>query len=292
MSKVNSDIASFFRDPSASSVISFKANQIAAPLLNGAALSAEELETGGGLRIVYYFIDGSPSMRPVADDLLEGFNVDLVPAIKAGREDDIAALRIGGLVFSSDLSPIWGHGSGKSKEYFHTLDNLPPLTKQEFDPSRGDSTALHKTIVEGTAYPVAYAAKVQAEEGTAPEIEIVIFSDGANNCYPTDPAEARKVIIGRDKSRIRFSYLFFDTGDKPRIEKNGRLVAVDPETYAYEELGIDKENIQSFMAMPNETPEDRKKRFRRMMRVASRISASKGTSAVQAAAAISPDDIV
>ena len=269
------NIASFFRDPDASSVITIKAQQIAAPVVRGEDVTTEELMMGGGIRIVLYVLDRSPSMEEAGNMLLSDFNQELVPAIQEAREDDISALRIGGTSFSSDITPIWEKGG----IYFHSLDNLPSLTKSEYDPSSGYATALHEAIIDGSTRVMKYAAEEQAKTGIAPDVDIIVLSDGANNCLPGDPSSVRQVIEGRDKNRVRYAFFYFETD----------WGLDDPAGYG-REMGFDPEDIQIFAKKQDETPLERRKRFRRMMRVMSRVSASKNTSAVQAAAAVPVDD--
>lgn len=279
---MSDDITNFFRDPDASSVVTLKAQQIAAPVVRGQALSVDEMMMGGGLRVVMYILDRSPSMEPVAQMLLQDFNTVLVPAIKEAREDDISALRIGGISFSSDITPIWiGTDANGQTNYFHDLDNLPKLTKGEFNPDSGWATALHAAIIEGTARGMKFAAQTQADTGIAPDVDIVILSDGMNNEAPHSPDQVKAMVNARDKTRVRFSYFYFDTSSRRNPQQS-----MDEAYSIAASLGIENENTQVFAAKPNETPSERSSRFRRAMRVMSRVSASKGTSAVMAAAAV------
>lgn len=277
MSTLNSEIAGFFTDPDASSAVVMAADNVAAPVVQGAVLTEDELSTGGGLRVVYFVKDRSPSMDPVADDLRNGFNNDFVPAVKEAREDDIAALRIGGLSFSSDITPIWQVRGGDA---IHTLEDLPKLTLADYDPSRGLGTALHQAIIDGTANAMRYAAEVQADTGLDVDVDIIILTDGANNCEPRDPSEVKRIITGRDKTRVRYVFFYFQTD----------WGLDDPKGYAINDLGIDAEQVESFPAKPNETEQERRHRFRQLMQVLSRVSAAKNTSAVVATAAVLDDD--
>ncbi|TSC80757.1 MAG: hypothetical protein G01um101429_66 [Parcubacteria group bacterium Gr01-1014_29] len=272
---VDPTIAAFFKDPDASSVVGLKASQIVAPIVRGEDVRPEELMMGGGLRIVQFVLDRSPSMEPVGNMLREDFNTEFVPAVKEAREDDISVLRIGGTSFSTDIEPIWkGKGLSGVTEYYHSIDNLPALTRAEYDPERGYTTALHDAILDGTARALKFAADQQQKTGTAPDVDVIVLTDGANNCNPRDPAVVKDMVVGANKRRVRFIFFYFETGDG--LE--------NPKDYAVSELGFDGENVMEFKQGPGETKEERRKRFRRMMRVMSRVSASKGMSAVQAAA--------
>jgi hypothetical protein len=274
-----SQVSSFFQDPSASSAIVLAAQNVAAPMVQGSPLTFDEQMTGGGVRIVQFAIDASPSMSEVAQLLLEGFNQYYVPAVKEAREDDISALRIGGVAFSSDINQIW---QGSDGSFFHPIDELPQLTQREYDPDRGYATALHQAILDATAIAVRYAADVQADTGIDPDIDIVILSDGANNQPPRSASSVKQIITGRDKSRVRYVYFYFET----------QWGEDDPQGYAINELGIDGEQVQVFGLKPGETREEQAKRFRRLMNVLSKVSASKGTSAVVATAAVQDEELV
>ncbi len=276
MATIDPTIAAFFKDADASSVIQLKASQIVAPIVRGEDVKPEELMMGGGLRVVHYVFDRSYSMVEVGKWLREDFNNEFVPALLEAREDDISVLRIGGTSFSNDIMPIWkGTDQAGNDIYYHSIENLPKLTLDEYDPAQGYSTALHESILDGTARSLKFAGEQQQLIGMAPDVDVISLSDGANNCTPYDPQVVKDMITGANKRRVRFIFFYFET--------DGGLA--DPVGYAVNELGYDPENVMAFMKKPNETDAERRKRFRRMMRVMSRVSASKGTSAVQAAAA-------
>lgn len=278
-------LVSFFADIDASSVISLKAQQITAPMVSGAIITPNEMFMGGGVRIVVNAFDRSPSMGPVADLLLGDFNEEYVPAIKDARGDDISALRIAGVTFSSDVTQIWEKdmGPGNDPQYFHPLDQLPLLTKTEYDPAEGWGTALHEAILQAYTLALGHAQKVMQQSGIMPEIDVVVLSDGANNERPHDPDSVKSVVTGSKKGLVRFVFLYFETP--------GGMA--DPYGYAINELGFDPENVMIFAMKPGETDKERASRFRRMLRVMSKISASKHTSAVKASAAVdAEDDIV
>ena len=277
---MDSNIAAFFNDPDASDVVTIKAQQIAAPVVRGQDLSVDEMMMGGGVRIVLFALDRSPSMKPVQDMLRDDFNDELVPAIHEAREDDISALRIGGISFSSDITSIWESVVDGEPCFYHALDALPKLTRVEYDPSRGYGTALHAALIDGTARAMKYASQLQDDTGVAPDVDIIVLTDGVNNDAPMDGSEVKRMIEGCDKTRVRFSYFFFETAWG---------LGGDPKTEA-QKLGFDPENVQVFAKDPNETPVERRRRFRRLMRVMSRVSASKGMSAVKATAAVMADD--
>lgn len=278
---VGGAVASLFVDPTSSNAMVLAAQHVTMPIIAGVPLTDDEVETGGGARVVYMIIDGSPSMIVVAEALRNGFNNDYEPAVRAAREDDVAALRVGGCVFSSGSpTPIWRGTGSNAGAYFHPFDELPELTVAEYDPNRGQLTALHRAILEGSAVAFRYAAELQQATGIQPDVDIIILTDGANNTAPLDPAEVRQMIMGRRTSRVRYLFFYFQTD----------LGLADPRRYATDELGISPELVESFLANPGETPEQLASRMRRLMAVMSRVSASKGMSAVRAVQAAGLDD--
>jgi hypothetical protein len=199
------------------------------------------------------------------------------------RNDDTGALRIGGVVFSSDITPLWeGRDAQGRPNFFHALDQLPRLSPREYDPSRGYGTALHRAIQDGTARAIKYAAQIQAETGIDVDVDIVILTDGGNTDPPRDPKDTRMMIQGSDRSRVRHVFLYYQTV----------AGASDPSNYAVNELGIDPEQVQSFMAKPGETREQQAVRFRRLMQVMSSVTAGRNTSAVMAAALTDDTELV
>jgi hypothetical protein len=282
------EIQSFFQDPDASSAVVLAAAQIAAPMVRGTSLTMAETMLGGGLRVTYFIVDGSPSMLVVAALLRDGFNHDFVPAVRAAREDDISALRVGGVVFSSGSpKPIWVGADGS---HFHPFDKLPELTVADYDPRRGYGTALHRAIVEGSAQAFKYAGELQTQTGMDVDVDIVILSDGANNAEPEDPTEARLVITGRDKTRVRYVFFYFETDWGLSVTRPSSNELSELEKYATQDLGIDGEQVVAFARGVNETAEDQAKRFRALMQVMSRVSAARNTSAVVAFGTVLDDD--
>lgn len=277
-SKVSPEILSFFHNPDASSVLTLSGNQVNAPTVRGQDLTDEEIGMGGGVRLVMHIFDRSPSMEPVTKLMLDGFGRTYVVAITEARQDDVAALRIAGVSFSSDITPIWNKG-GVS---FHKLEDLPPLTKNEYDPQTGNGTALHRAIIEGYRIALEYAAQIQRDTGIQPEIDMIVLTDGYNNDPPMSKNQVKTLIGGSKPDLVRWIYFYFET--TPGVCQSSDPDQ-NPEKIA-RALGFDLENIMLFDKKDGESDVEYKKRFRRMLRVMSKVSASKGTSAVQAAAAV------
>lgn len=269
------DIAGFFRDPAGSSVISLHTHQIVAPVIRGHDLTEDEAMTGGGLRIVKLVFDGSGSMSKVAQLLVDSMNQDYVPALKAGRDDDIAALRIGGVAFSSDVRQIWVDGNGLA---YHTLDQLPPLTLTEY--FEGGSTALHAAIIEATNLAMRYGAEQKKVTGIEPDIDIIVLSDGANTDQPRSSKPVRDLITGTKPDRVRFCYLYFNTSGQTDVDDPRHPIKLALE------MGFDEEMVQGFEPKPGESRIEMQKRFRKLVQVMSKVSASKGQSATKATAAV------
>lgn len=278
--EIAGEVVGFFDDPTAASSVALvrMAQQIEAPLVKGTVLDIDEVESGGGVRVVMLVIDESGTMAEVGQMLRDGFNNDFVPAIKAAREDDITALRIGGIAFSDDSKQIW---RGPDGTYFHKLEELPNLTTAEYFPEHGGMTALHGAIFQATAIANRYAADLQRTGADDVDVDILIMSDGRNNRTPPSSDEVKQLIAARDKRRVRYGFFYFDTSQG--------FDQFDAKDYAQRELGIDPEMIQSFATRPNETEAERSKRFRRMLNIISRVSAQRRTTAVVAVGAV-PDD--
>lgn len=288
-----SEIGSFFDDPDASNAMVLAAQHVVAPVIQGATLTMDETMSGGGIRVVFFIFDASPSMSPVAQLLREGFNVDFVPAVQAAREDDISALRVGGAAFSSGSpTPLWRDVDDDTNAdiYFHPFNKLPQLTSSDYDPDAGYSTALHRAIVEGSARAFAYAADLQQKTGIDIDVDIIVLSDGANNEPPRDASEVHRLVTGRDKTRVRYVFFYFETDWGLSTDKPAGGGPSELERYVISELGFDGEQVQAFALKPGETAEERASRFRRLLMVMSKVSASRGTSAVVATASVMEDD--
>ena len=288
----DSQVAGLFPVTDASSIVVRLANQIAAPVIKANELTDDELFMGGGVRVLMFVLDKSPSMDKVADQLKHDFNNILIPAIEEAREDDISALRIGGLAFNSSVDNIW---EKKDSELgivlFHKLNELPRLTDDDYYLTGG--TALYDAVIEATAKATAYAVSLEDQYGMDVDVDIIILSDGDDNSSDNSRLDMKQIIQGRKKDRVRYAYFFFETyryenlPDKER-EEAYRKDAID--------MGFDPEFIQVFLEKEGETEADRKKRFRVAVRVISKTSASKATSVVVATSAVInaglDDDIV
>lgn len=288
MSQDLSGVRKFFSNPDASDAVVLAAQQIAAPLVKGAPLTMEESFMGAP-RVVYFIFDASGTMHPVENDLRQGMNVEFIPALKEGREDDISVLRIGGAAFGTnekEFVPLW---QGQDGTYFHSLEELPSLTDSDYN-ARASFTALHNAILEGLATAMRYATELRAQAGSAVDVDFIILSDGANNYPPYDPEVVKQVIEGADKSQVRITFLYFETPYGLSTKRPNSSKYSEAEDYAINKLGIDPENVQVFAMMPGETAEDRRRRFRRVVHVMSKVSASRGTSAVKAAKVVMEDD--
>ena len=289
MSQNLSDVRKFFSDPDASDAIVVAAQQIAAPLVQGAPLTVEESMMGAP-RVVYFLFDASYSMDPVAEMLREGMNTEFVYAAKEAREDDVSVLRLGGASFGSEsraFVPMW---QGQDGSYFHPLDTLPNLSTSDYKPHRDSATALHNAILKGSATALRYASELRAQSGSAVDVDIIVLSDGANNC-PPDAAEVKRIVAGSDRARVRYSALFFETpwGLKVQRTPSGSSQVED---YFVNDLGFDPENVHAFTMQDGEDEKARRSRFRRLLRVMSRVSATRGQSVVMAVSALDDDELV
>lgn len=287
MSQDLSDVRKFFSDPDASDAVVVVAQQIAAPLVKGTPLTMEE-SLMGAPRIVYYVFDASWSMDPVAEMLREDMNTEFIDALKEAREDDVSVLRLGGASFGSEARafvPMW---CGKDGSYFHSLETLPELTDSDYKPHPDSATALNNAILEGSATALRYASELRAQSGSAVDVDIIVLSDGANNRLPEADA-VKRVVDGTNRARVRYSALFFETPWGLRVERMATGHS-QVEEYFVGELGFDPENVHAFTMQDGEDEKARRHRFRQMLRVMSRVSASRGTSVAVAKASVLEDD--
>lgn len=289
MSQDLSDVRKFFSDPDASDAVVVAAQQIAAPLVKGTPLTMEETMMGAP-RVVYFLFDASYSMLPVADMLREGMNTEFIYAAKEAREDDVSVLRLGGASFGSEdwiFVPMWKDQDGS---YFHSLETLPNLTTSDYEPHRESATALNNAILEGSVRALRYASDLRAQSGSAVDVDIIVLSDGANNC-PPDAVAVKRVVGSSDRARVRYSALFFETPWGLKVERTASGLS-QIEEYFIKDLGFDPENVHAFTMQDGEDEEARRSRFRRVLRVMSRVSATRGQSVVMAVNALDGDELV
>ncbi|OHA08445.1 MAG: hypothetical protein A3A44_00870 [Candidatus Sungbacteria bacterium RIFCSPLOWO2_01_FULL_60_25] len=230
-------------DDASSGILIHNLNASIMPLCSGSPFLAEEAETDD-FRVLMLMLDQSGSMEPVADDLIECVNDVLIPGLLGGALNAVGAIRVGGIVFGSNVKPLWGGG-------FIPLQKLPPLTAKEY--SISGATALHQAVLDGVTATSAYALELIHKTGSNPEVVIVVLSDGANNQAPLDPDPVYQVLSKLSPELFTLAFLGFETSERVDF----RAVA--------QAMGF--RDIQESKAKPGETLDERRRRFRHLMNV-------------------------
>jgi hypothetical protein len=243
------DVAALFNSPDAADLgISGKGSDILIANLNATTLPMcvgapiDSLESDD-VTIIMFCIDASPSMEKVADLLIETFNEIMIDGLKGAAKKTANSIVIGGLSFSTKITPMWGGG-------FIKLQDLPRLTKQDYDPSKGNATNLFKGQLDSLTAAGAYATQVLAETGTPPKVIVVGMSDGADNCRMVNPQDVLIMTQGLSRELWKLPMAIFETYERV----DGRQIAQD--------TGFD---VFEFKKGPNETDDDIRRRFRHMI---------------------------
>jgi len=229
-------------DPDASDIMIAGLNAGNLPMCVGTPVDMLESDN---VVIIQFALDASPSMEAVADLLIQTFNDTMIDGLRGASKSTANTVVVGGLAFSSNITPLWGGG-------FIKLADLPKLTKREYNPSRGNGTNLYRAQRDAITAAGAYATTVLAETGTPPKIIVVALTDGADNHHEVDPADIKALVDSMTKEFWKFPCAVFETYESGRVD--GRQIA--------NLTGFD---VFEFKPEPNETAQDVQRRFRRMM---------------------------
>lgn len=264
------DVAALFKSEDAADLgISGKGSDILITNLNATNLPmcvgtpVDELESDD-VTIIMLCIDASPSMEPVRDLLIETFNEVMIEGLRGAARKTANSIVVGGLAFSTKIWSLWGGG-------FKKLDDLPQLSRSEYDPCQGVATNLFQAQLDALTAAAKYATEVLAENGTPPKVIVLGLTDGADNIGQARPSDVLTVVNGLSKELWKVPMAVFETYeqvDGPEIAKN---------------TGFD---VFKFERGSSESKEDVKRRFRHMIGTMSSsvISASQaqvGTAASQ-----------
>lgn len=193
--------------------------------------------------IVMFAIDASPSMEPVADELIRAFNEVMIDGLKGASRGSVNTLVVGGLAFSSRIWPLWGGG-------FKKISELPPLSKAEYDPNKGNATNLYQAQIDAITAASAYATTVYQGTGTMPKVIVVTLTDGADNVRQASVCDVKALVDGLSKELFKFPMAVFETWERV----NGRQIAAETGCEVFE-----------FQKQGNESEDDIRRRFRRMV---------------------------
>lgn len=232
-------------DDESSDIIIQNLNAGTIPMCVGSPFTAEEEETDQ-FKIILPIFDASGSMDDVEQILIDEFNETLVPALMEGAKNIVGGIRMGGLVFGSDVRALWGGG-------FFPLADVPKLTRKEY--RANGATSLYQAVLDGITGATAYALDIRNKTGTNPEVVVIVMSDGANNQFPYDPDDVYKITSKLSKELFTLVFAGFETFENVDFKDIAKAIGF-PEVF-------------EMKMAPGETTEDRKRRFRHMIGVMS-----------------------
>lgn len=230
-------------DPDSSSIIINNLNASTMPMCQGSPFTDDE-EGTDDFRIIFFAVDGSSSMEEVENEVRDGFNNIIIPCLLGGALDLVGGIRIGGLMFGSRVSPLWGGG-------FQPIQQLPKLGN---DYSTSGMTCLHQGILDSLTAITAYSLQLANITGTMPEVTFAVLSDGANNQPPMDHGDVYNVLSKVSPEIFTTVFIGFETFEAV----NFRAIA---KALGFREIqDLKKQN-------PNETLAETQQRFRHMFKV-------------------------
>ncbi|MFA5962066.1 MAG: hypothetical protein WC848_05270 [Parcubacteria group bacterium] len=215
-------------------------NATTLPMCVGVPIQTIETED---VIIMFFCIDRSPSMKDVRDVLIETFNEVMIDGLRGASKKTTKTIIIGGLSFSSDITPLWGGG-------FKRLEDLPYLTHADYDPEAGSATNQYQAQVYAITAACAQATDVFSQTGTPPKVIIVGLGDGADNVGRAKASSVKTLVDGLSRELFQFPFAVFETWEKV----DGRKIAKD--------TGFD---VFEFKKVAGETTEDIQRRFRHMI---------------------------
>lgn len=230
--------------PTSSSIVVANLNATVLPACVGVA--PEEIDTDNNI-VLCFVLDQSPSMMPVEQEVISTFNDLLIPALKGASKRNAQSLLIGGFAFNETVTPLWGGG-------FQRLEDLPKLTRRDYNTHSGSRTALYQATLDGLTATTAYAASLVQGTGIVPRIIVVVISDGANNCNPYDASDVRRVAKDLSIETCKLAFAGFESGESVNFHDIAQ------------EMGFEvfESKIQG-----SETEADTQRRFRHLINVVS-----------------------
>lgn len=170
--------------------------------------------------LMNFLFDASGSMGELYGEMVSSFNEIVVPSLHNVSGRTKSALRIGGVLFSDKIVPMW-HG-------FRALDQLGdrPLEHKMFNrDGLGGQTALYRTMIVGLKLTAQTAAFLTKNTRQASSSRTVVFTDGANNLDPRDPGEVRRLTgIIRNPKMHQTVLVYFKTGQGLNPDDFARMV--------------------------------------------------------------------
>lgn len=212
--------------------------------------------------VIFFAIDESPSMTPVEQDVIDGFNEIVLPALKGASDSVTNTMEIGALSFTENINPWWGGG-------FKSLEEVPPLTGQDYDTDRGHRTALYEAVLKSYSILSVRAEEIAQKMGIFPRVILVVLSDGKDRCAPPPTVQEVKAVAD-DMIEDVFvrSFMGFETGEVVDFKAIAKSLGFN----AFFEMKRDL----------NETDADRQKAIRDMLQIASESVVQQSQSVVSA----------
>lgn len=162
----------------------------------------EEIDTDD-VTIIFLLIDGSGSMGDHESVVIDAINEELIGGLKGASKKAQQSIHLGGCIFSSGVTPLWGGG-------FKKLEDIPPLTTRDYNPSRnGGMTALFDAQLDGVTAAAVYASQVLGGSGTPPKTIIACFSDGADNASSVSASKVKSVYSKLDPEMFITAFMGF-----------------------------------------------------------------------------------
>ncbi len=217
-----------------SDIIIANLNATTLPMCVGTPLT--EIETDD-ITLIFFIIDQSPSMTPVEQELIDGFNKILIPGLRGGSHEIVSTIEIGGLVFNETIQAMWGGG-------FIKLEDLPTVTKSDYNTNSGFGTALYQAVLDAFTVVSVRTAEIMNELGIPPKVMFVILSDGANNCAPQNPIDVKKVADSLSDEIFVKAFAGFETGETVDFKQIAKDIGFGKPFEMKKKPGESKEEMQ------------------------------------------------
>lgn len=193
-------------------------------------------------------IDVSGSTQELWGEMTDCFNSIMMRSFQQKVEEYRKVLRIGAVVFSEKIVPIWNGfediatvtGSNGSKSRKLTID----IIKQ----ADNGKTALHQTMIQCLKYSATAANYLDSQRempGNPAKIKICILTDGANNMDPLNAEAVRKItstITNRRQIQLVLAYFKTEYGlSFDEFQVMTKNTGFDDEPYYFNQIGGNKE---------------------------------------------------
>lgn len=231
-------------DKSAAGLVIANLDQNNLPMCVGAPV--DEFDSDD-VTIVFFAIDGSPSMSGVEDIVIDEFNNTIIPSLKGISRKTAQTIVVGGLVFDDKIRPLWNGG-------FLKLEDVPKLTRSNYS-AGGRGTALYKGQLDAVTAVSLYTSQVIGDAAITPKTIIPVLSDGANNCAPHDPNVVKAVTSKLSTEIFVLPFIGFETMERVNFRDIANATGFP--------------QIWDIKAQAGESMTQKRKKFRQMLGVLS-----------------------